>query len=124
MNQVPVLERFTMSRTYFNLFIWIWFIFVFYVLFSNIFRRSKEKYLYRIMISNPNDSTVINYIKSFKKINGFASMIFNLFFSSQHVNDKIRQSQGYDIIRDCSSVSSTVKEQLKIVFVSNGIQIK
>ena len=114
----------SIDKFFSEIFIWIWFVFVFYVLFSNIFRRAREKQLYRVMISTPNDNTVKNYIKSFKKINGFASMVFNLFFSSQHANDKIRQSQGYDIIKDCSSVSETVKEQLKIVFVSNGIQIK
>ena len=114
----------SIDKFFSEIFIWIWFVFVFYVLFSNIFRRAREKQLYRAMISTPNDNPVNNYIKSFKKINGFASMVFNLFFSSQHVNDKIRQAQGYDIIKACSSVSATVKEQLKIVFVSNGIQIK
>ena len=102
----------------------IWFAFVFYVLFSNISRRAKEKQLYRVMISNPNDLIVKNYIESFKKINGFSSSIFNLFWGSQHASDRMRQSQGYEIIKNSSSVSSAVKEQLKIVFISNGIQIK
>ena len=101
----------------------IWFAFVFYVLFSNIFRRAKEKQLYRVMISNPNDLIVKNYIESFKKINGFSSSIFNLFWGSQHASDIIRQSQGYEIINNSSSVSQSVKEQLKIAFISNGIQI-
>lgn len=76
------------------------------------------------MISNPNDLIVKNYIESFKKINGFSSSIFNLFWGSQHASDRMRQSQGYEIIKNSSSVSSAVKEQLKIVFISNGIQIK
>ncbi len=114
----------SIDKFFSEIFIWIWFIFVFYVLFSNIFRRAREKQLYRVMISNPNDSTVINYIESFNKINGFASSVFNLFFGSQHTSDIMRQSQGYEIIKNSSSVSSTVKEQLKIAFVSNGIQIK
>lgn len=124
MNQVPFIERLTMSRFYFDLLVWVLLIFIFYVLFSNIFRRAKEKNMYRIMISNPTDNTVNNYIKSFKKINGFTAMIFNLFFSSQNAHDKMRQSQGYDIIKDCSSVSDLVKEQLKNIFISYGVPIK
>ncbi len=124
MNQVPFTERLTMTRFYLDLSVRVLLIFIFYVLFSNIFRRAREKSMYRIMIANPNDNTVLNYIKSFKKINGFTAMIFNLFFSSQNVQDKMRQTQGYDIIKDCSSVSNSVKEQLKNIFVSNGVPIK
>ncbi len=114
----------SIDKLFGEMLVWVWFAFVFYVLFSNIFRRAKEKSMYRVMITNPNDNTVNDYIKSFGKINGFTAMIFNLFFSSQNAQDKMRQAQGYDVIKDCSSVSDSVKEQLKNIFVSNGVPIK
>ncbi len=114
----------SIDKFFSEIFIWIWFVFVFYVLFSNIFRRAKEKSMYRIMIANPNDDTVNNYIKSFKKIHGFASMVFNLFFSSQNAHDKVRQAQGYELIKSNTNVSDSAKEQLKNAFVMNGVPIK
>lgn len=41
-----------------------------------------------------------------------------------HRNNQLRQSQAWDIIKDSSSVSDNVKEQLKTVFISNGVIIK
>ena len=106
-----------------KLLVWAWFIFAFYVIFSTINNKYKEKQLYGAMIANPNDQSVLYYIEAFKKVHNIFAQFFNLYFRSQHASDMMRQAQGYDIIKECPSVSQEVKEQLRIVFLSNGVQI-
>ena len=124
MQRASLFERLTTPRTYFNMLIWLWFAFVIYVVFSNIFRRVKERKLYKKMIATPCDATVIDYIEIFEKTNGFASVVFNLLFYSGQASDKMRQSQGYFFIRNSQCVSQEVKEQLKISLMSNGVKVK
>ncbi|MBE7036371.1 MAG: hypothetical protein E7403_03655 [Ruminococcaceae bacterium] len=100
-----------------------WFIFAFYVIFSTIYNKYNEKKLYGVMIANPNDDTVEDYIEAFKSVNGFSAMLFGLYFRAQQASDRARQAQGYYIIEECPSVSQEVKEELRIVFLSNGVQI-
>lgn len=87
-------------------------------------RMSKERKVYKKMISNLCDSTVLSYIHFFEKSYGFLSGAVNRRNAVAHRNDLTRQAQGYEIIKNSSSVSDPVKEQLKNVFIANGVPIK
>ena len=102
----------------------VWFGGLFYLLVSNLVRRYNEKQLYRAMIENPNDSTVSQYIEAFNKLSGFGSALFNLQYSGQVGNDRARQSQGYDVVKESPNVSTELKEKLKLAYISSGVKIR
>lgn len=112
-----------LSRMIMQLFLCVWFGGIFYIIGSNIFNRYKEKQAYSVMVTNPSDFTVNNYIQAFEKINGFSAMIFNMVLRSKFSEDKARQAQGYYIIEDSTMVSAEVKEELKMIFLANGVPI-
>ena len=41
-----------------------------------------------------------------------------------HRNNMMRQSQGWDVVNMSNNVSPQVKEQLRNVFIANGVPIK
>ncbi len=87
-------------------------------------RMSKERKVFKKMMGNMCDSTVLSYIHFFEKSYGFLSGVVNRRNAVAHRNDLTRQAQGYEIIKNSSSVSDSVKEQLKNVFIANGVPIK
>ena len=100
------------------------FAFAFYVAISMMIKTAKEKRLYPVMISNPSDKTVSEYIIAFNDTYGIGSNWYNTNSSVAHRNSQLRQGQGWEVIRSSSSVSQSVKEQLRNVFVSKGVPIK
>ena len=100
------------------------FAFAFYVAISMALKTSKEKKLYSVMISNPCDKTVSNYINAFNATYGLGSNWYNTNSSVAHRNSQLRQGQGWKIIKNSSSVSQGVKEQLRNAFISKGVPIK
>lgn len=95
-----------------------------YVAISMALKTSKEKGLYSAMISNPCDKTVLNYINAFNATYGIGSNWYNTNSSVAHRNSQLRQGQGWEIIKNSSSVSPGVKEQLRNALVSKGVPIK
>ena len=96
----------------------------FYVAISMSLKTAKEKKLYSVMISNPSDKTVLNYINAFNATYGIGSNWYNTNSSVSHRNSQLRQGQGWEIIRNSSTVSQSTKEQLRTAFVSKGVPIK
>lgn len=90
--------------------------------------RNKELSKYKVLISNTNDSTVLAWMVAFKKTRNFNTrsgpIKLNSIDTSQNVDDKLRYIQIYEIVKDSANVSSNVKEQLKVLFLSEGIPIK
>lgn len=88
--------------------------------------KRNERDLYKKMIVNLNDEIVLEYLEAFKisysKISEFGNS--NKHYAGQHYEDKMRQAQGYEIIKQSSNVSDSVKEQVKNLFIANGIPIK
>ena len=41
-----------------------------------------------------------------------------------HRNNLLRQSQGWDLIKESNKVSEDVKTQLKTAYLSNGVPVK
>ena len=88
--------------------------------------KSKEQKMYKKMVVNPNDEIVLEYIDSFQKSYGWIDKIGRAgkHYASQHRDDKLRQSQGYEIVCESPNVSDSVKQNLYNVFVSEGVPVK
>ena len=87
-------------------------------------KQSKEKKMFKKMIANPCDSTVLTYIKAFNATYGFASTMYNSQFAVNHRNDQLRQASGWDVVKESDKVSEDVKAQLKTAYLSNGVPVK
>ena len=108
----------------FLLFVFLWF-FLLYKCIKAFKKINKEKKYYKIMLSNLCDSSVLEYIDIFNKSNqGVFVSLLNMQNAVNHRNNLIRQSQAWEIIKDNTNVSGSVKEQLKTAFISNGVSIK
>lgn len=90
----------------------------------NGIKKSKEKKLYKVMVANPNDTTVRQYISAFEDTFGFFANLANTDRAVAHRNNMMRQSQGWDVVNMSNNVSPKVKEQLRNSFIANGIPIK
>jgi len=90
--------------------------------------RNNEIKKHKEMILSPSDTTVLNYIVAFKKTRNIFEKIADLQPTNVHVSrqskDRLRQVQGWEIVKDSSNVSSTVKTQLRDVLLSNSVPIK
>ena len=90
--------------------------------------RKNEIKKHKEMIVNPNDSTVLNYIVAFKKTKNIFEKIADLQPTNVHIarqsKDRLRQVQGWEIVKESGNVSTSVKEQLKTVLLTNGVPIK
>ncbi len=98
----------------------LWFFFI----FRCFYRQSVERSFYKKMIKNPSELAVSSYIIAFEKSYCFLSGVVNQVNAVSHRNDLLRQAQGFEIIKNSSAVSDSAKEQLKSVFVANGVPIK
>lgn len=90
----------------------------------NGIKKSKEKKLYKIMVANPSDTTVRQYISAFEDTFGFFASLANMDRAVAHRNNMMRQSQGWDVVNMSNNVSPQVKEQLRNTFIANGVPIK
>ena len=90
----------------------------------NGLKKSKEKQLYKVMVANPCDTTVRQYIAAFEKTFGFFGNLANMDRAVAHRNNMMRQSQGWEVVNMSKNVSPQVKEQLRNVFIANGVPIK
>ena len=105
------------------LFVVVWFVLLFFAI-RLLVRQSAEKKSYKIMIANPCDATVLEYIQRFNATYGFLSTLGNSNNAVNHRNNLLRQAQGWDYIKDSAKVSEDVKQQLKAAFLANGVPVK
>jgi len=105
------------------LFMIVWCTLAFLVI-RMIIRQGAEKSSYKKMIANPCDATVLEYIPKFNATYGFISTLMNAERAVNHRNNLLRQSQGWDYIKDSAKVSEDVKQQLKAAFLANGVPVK
>lgn len=105
------------------LFMALWFTLLFLVI-RTVVRQSSEKNYYKKMIANPCDASVLAYIPKFNATYGFFSTLINMDKAVNHRNNLLRQSQGWDLIKESDKVSEDVKAQLKTAYLSNGVPVK
>ena len=102
--------------------VWCW---LAYNTVKTLMNFNKEKKAYTVMISNPCNATVSQYLGAYAKTNtGFANFINNTNRGVQHRNDQLRQSQGWSVIRDCDTVSEELKQQLRNSLIAQGVPMK
>lgn len=102
--------------------LWCW---LAYSTVKTLMRFNKEKKAYSVMISNPCDKTVSQYLNAYAATNsGFANFINNTNRGVQHRNDQLRQSQGWSVIRESDTVSESVKQQLRNALIAQGVPMK
>lgn len=94
------------------------------IVISKTFKNEKTKY--KLMIQEPTDITVKMYMSALEKTSGF---FCNWAYSvksgpGNKINDQLRQSQGWEIIRDCSTVSETVKNDFKKLLIIQGVKVQ
>ena len=82
-----------------------------------------EKIAFRKMITNLNDHTVNSYIRSFNKSYCFGSGWLNMVKAVNHRNNQLRQSNGWETIKNSDKVSIETKERLKTAFISRGVPL-
>ncbi len=90
--------------------------------------RNNEIKKHKEMIVSPSDTTVSSYIIAFKKTRNIFEKIADLQPTNVHISrqskDRLRQVQGWEIVKESGNVSASVKEQLKTVLLTNGVPIK
>lgn len=90
--------------------------------------RKNEIKKHKEMIANPSDTTVLSYIIAFKKTRNIIEKLADLQPTNVHISrqskDRLRQVQGWEIIKENGNVSASVKEQLKNVLLNNDVPIK
>ena len=91
-------------------------------------KKQKEEKLYEIMILNPSDTTVSNYIKIFLEASDIPKTLrmsgYDSLNSGKSIENKSRQAQGYQIIMQSQNVSEEVKQQLTNAFMAKGVPIQ
>lgn len=104
---------------------------IFLFTIKNMITRQAEIKKYRALITNTNDSTVLDWLSAFKKsrnLNTKSSFKINLgsnnVDNSYLVDDKLRFIQVWEIVKDSSNISNNVKEQVKKTLLLENIPIK
>ena len=91
-------------------------------------KQQKEEKLYEIMMLNPSDTTVSNYIKVFLEASDMPKTLrlsgYDSMNAGKSIENKSRQAQGYQIIMQSQNVSEQVKQQLTNAFMAKGIPIQ
>lgn len=100
-------------------------IFVCIILFiiRELMKRSVEIKKFNSMIDNMNDSTVLEYLETFKRTRNFSTRYGNQ-NPQMSMSDKIRQAQGWDAVKESPNVSQNVKDQMGKLFLKEKIIIK
>lgn len=87
--------------------------------------KEKEKKEYETMLLSPSDTTVSQYIQAFLDSYPNSKVrVTDVNDEKKNLEDKLRQTQGYQIISQSPNVSAQVKEQLRKAFVTKGVPIQ
>lgn len=91
-------------------------------------KNQQEEKLYEIMVLNPSDTNVSNYIKVFLEASDMPKTLrmtnYDTITAGKSIENKARQTQGYPIIMQNQNVSEEVKQQLTNAFMAKGVPIQ
>lgn len=85
---------------------------------------SNEKKQFKIMLANPCDATVRDYLDAYAKTTTGFAHIQNSNRGGEHRNDQLRQAQGWEVLRENESISEDLKMQMRNAFIAEGVPVK
>ncbi len=85
--------------------------------------RSDEKSAFKDMVRNPDDDTVLEYIRAFQSSQNIITTIVSMKCGFGIRGDRDRQAQGYEIVRESPNVSEEVKTELYNTLVGEGVPV-